>query len=173
MEKKPIESVMLTAMESIRDMIDVSTVIGDPVSAQDGSMVIPVSRVSFGFAAGGADCAMSGGMDLQKPFAGGAGAGVSVQPVGFLVMEEGHVRLLSAQYAAPIDRLIEMAPHLIEECKRYIKEKNGVSVQAQSGVPGRNAASSGSDRAASEQNCAPGGTCGQNGAAGRTAGDGA
>ena len=133
MEKKPIESVMRTAMESIRDMIDVSTVIGEPVLAQDGATVIPVSRVSFGFAAGGADCLQADRMTMEKPFAGGAGAGVSVQPVGFLVVEEGKVRLLSAQYGAPIDRLIEMIPNLIEEGKRYIKEKNAAGTAETAG----------------------------------------
>lgn len=133
MEKKPIESVMRTAMESIRDMIDVSTVIGEPVLAQDGTTVIPVSRVSFGFASGGADCLQADRMAMEKPFAGGAGAGVSVQPVGFLVVEEGKVRLLSAQYGAPIDRLIEMIPNLIEEGKRYIKEKNAAGTTETAG----------------------------------------
>lgn len=142
MDKKPIEGVMLTAMESIRDMIDVSTVIGEPVVTQEGTTVIPVSRVSFGFAAGGADgalCAAQGekGALMQQadaPFAGGAGAGVSVQPVGFLVMEQQRVRLLPAQYATPIDRLIEMAPQVLEEVKRSLREKNGKSADVSCGA---------------------------------------
>lgn len=124
MDKKPIESVMLTAMESIRDMIDVSTVVGEPVVTQEGKTVIPVSRVSFGFAAGGADCAAGDRTELADPFAGGAGAGVSVQPVGFLVMDDGRVRLLPAQYATPVDRLIELAPGFVEDIRRYLREKN-------------------------------------------------
>lgn len=120
MENKPIEGVMRTAMENIRDMVDVSTVIGEPVVTPQGGTVIPVSRVSFGFASGGADRMPQ----EETPFAGGAGAGVSVQPVGFLVMEKEQVRLLPAQYATPLDRLIEMLPDLLDECKRYIKERN-------------------------------------------------
>ncbi|MBQ3222740.1 MAG: GerW family sporulation protein [Clostridia bacterium] len=131
MDKKPIESVMLTAMESIRDMIDVSTVIGEPVVSSDGSTVIPVSKVSFGFAAGGADCAANKSAELADPFAGGAGAGVSVQPVGFLVLEEGRVRLLPAQFPTPVDRLIELAPQFLEDCRRYLREKNGKCAQEQ------------------------------------------
>lgn len=77
MDKHPIESLMGTSMESIREMVDVNTVIGDAVQTQDGSTIIPISKVSFGFVAGGGEYA---GMQTQSdlPFAGGAGAGVSV-----------------------------------------------------------------------------------------------
>lgn len=79
MEKHPIESLMGTSMESIRDMVDVNTVVGDPVQTQDGSTIIPISKVSFGFVAGGGE--YTGGAiqpHEEMPFAGGAGAGVSV-----------------------------------------------------------------------------------------------
>ena len=77
MEKHPIESLMSTSMESIREMVDVNTVVGDPVKTQDGSTIIPISKVSFGFVAGGGE--YSGEVQLtDMPFAGGAGAGVSV-----------------------------------------------------------------------------------------------
>ncbi len=131
MDQKPIENVMRTAMENIRDMVDVSTVIGEPVVTPEGGTVIPVSRVAFGFAAGGADCAAQEIAEYETPFAGGAGAGISVQPVGFLVMEQNRVRLLPAQYASPIDRLIEMLPGFIEECKKGMQEKREKAVDAQ------------------------------------------
>ena len=80
MAEHPIESLMSTSMESIREMVDVNTVVGDPVATQDGSTIIPISRVSFGFVAGGGE--YSGGIAQPQPeslpFAGGAGAGVSV-----------------------------------------------------------------------------------------------
>ena len=83
MAQHPIESLMSTSMESIREMVDVNTVVGDPVKTQDGSTIIPISRVSFGFVAGGGEYA--GGIAHPQtdslPFAGGAGAGVSLQPV--------------------------------------------------------------------------------------------
>lgn len=133
MDKRPIESIMTTTMESIRDMVDVNTVIGDPVAAGDGSTVIPVSRVCFGFVAGGGEyqCAKgesrppSGGPAPREelPFAGGAGAGVSVQPMGFLVVKDGHVRLMPAQYYAPLDRVIEMAPQVLAELKNWLSAK--------------------------------------------------
>lgn len=82
MEKHPIQGLMETSMQSIRDMVDVNTVLGDAVTARDGSTVVPVSRVSFGFVAGGGEYGERG-VGENYPFAGGAGAGVTLQPVGF------------------------------------------------------------------------------------------
>ena len=97
MEKHPIESLMGVSMEQIKDMVDVNTVIGDAVQTQDGSTIIPISRVSFGFVAGGGEYAVSGAQAgaYGLPFAGGAGAGVSIHPMGFLVCGRNGVRLLS------------------------------------------------------------------------------
>lgn len=107
---------MGTSMESIREMVDVNTVVGDPVQTQDGSTIIPISRVSFGFVAGGGEYA--GGYvqppSEGMPFAGGAGAGVSVHPVGFLVCSQNGVRLLSASCASPMERIVEMIPQALE-----------------------------------------------------------
>lgn len=116
MAQHPIESLMSTSMESIREMVDVNTVVGEPVATQDGSTIIPVSRVSFGFVAGGGEYA---GASVQMagtglPFAGGAGAGVSVHPVGFLVCSPSGVRLLSASCASPVERIVEMIPQALE-----------------------------------------------------------
>lgn len=74
MERHPIESLMGTSMENIKDMVDVNTVVGDPVMAQDGSTIIPISRVSFGFVAGGGEYALAGAQTgaYGLPFAGGA-----------------------------------------------------------------------------------------------------
>ena len=117
MEKRPIESLMTTTLENIRDMIDVDTVIGQPIAASDGSTVIPISRVSFGFVAGGGEFNAARpriepeGNEL--PFAGGTGAGVTVQPLGFLVTSKDQTRLLPAQCYQPVDRLIELIPQAI------------------------------------------------------------
>ena len=130
MEKHPIENIMSTTMENIRDMVDVNTVIGEPITTQDGSTVIPISRVSFGFVAGGGEyrCptqakAITEGSD-RMPFAGGTGAGVTIQPVGFLVTNASSVRLLPAQAYAPADRIIELAPQLMCEMRNFLKSKN-------------------------------------------------
>lgn len=126
MEKQPIESIMTTTMENIRDMVDVNTVIGDPVNTPDGSTVIPISRVSFGFVAGGGEYASGncqGQAEKDLPFAGGTGAGVTVQPMGFLFIGQEQVRLLPAQYYAPVDRIIEMVPQVLGDIRRMISDK--------------------------------------------------
>lgn len=117
MEKHPIESLMSTSMESIREMVDVNTVVGDPVQTQDGSTIIPISKVSFGFVAGGGEYGMPRPQPEDLPFAGGAGAGVSVHPMGFLVCSQNGVRLLSANCASPMERIVEMIPQALEGLK--------------------------------------------------------
>ena len=140
MDRHPIESIMSTTMENIRDMIDVNTIIGDAISTSDGSTVIPISRVSFGFVAGGGEYPVRGGnhADSELPFAGGTGAGVTVQPLGFLVTNADQVRLLPAQYYAPVDRMIELAPQLMCEIKNALMKwckKDGAENAAQPPVP--------------------------------------
>jgi len=93
--KHPIEGLMQTAMESIKAMVDVNTILGDPVETPDGSVVIPVSRISLGFAAGGSEYEAEAKKEAnQFPFGGGTGAGISVNPVAFLVVGQGQIRLL-------------------------------------------------------------------------------
>lgn len=121
----PIEQLMRTAMDSIRAMVDVNTVVGEAVETRDGTVIIPISRVSFGFAAGGGEYALGGergdaaprdgAAARERPFAGGSGAGVSVQPVGFLVVAPGgEVRLLPVTDRALYDRLIDLAAELVD-----------------------------------------------------------
>ena len=129
MEKHPIENIMTTTMENIRDMVDVNTVIGEAIVTQDGSTVIPISRVCFGFVAGGGEyrCALppkaAEAEDGRLPFAGGTGAGVTLQPMGFLVISQNQVRLAPAQYVAPLDHLMELVPQLIGEVRRLFPAK--------------------------------------------------
>ncbi|KKM08890.1 sporulation protein [Clostridiales bacterium PH28_bin88] len=121
---------MKTAMESIKEMVDVNTVVGDPVEAPDGSVIIPVSRVAVGFAAGGGEYQTGSGKDGGKdggglPFGGGSGAGVSVQPVGFLVVGNGQVRLLPVDGNAVVDRLIDVAPQVVAQIQGLFKRNGG------------------------------------------------
>lgn len=125
MDKHPIESIMATTMESIRDMVDVNTVVGEAIAAPDGSTVIPVSRVAFGFVAGGGEYKCAKQAAEAPSFAGGTGAGVSVQPVGFIVVSGGQVRLLPAQAYAPVDRIIEMVPQLLSQIKSALQSRAG------------------------------------------------
>lgn len=111
----PIEGLMKTAMESIKGMVDVNTVVGDPVSTPDGGTIIPISRVSFGFAAGGGDYAPQSANGAGHPFGGGSGAGVTVHPVGFLVVQGETVRLLSVEKGDVVDSLMNNAPMLLDQ----------------------------------------------------------
>lgn len=118
MSDHPIENLMKTAMESIREMVDVNTVVGDPVETPDGSIIIPISRVSTGFASGGGEFETPGGSKSENtafPFAGGSGAGVSVRPVGFLVSSGKEVRLLPVEGNVIFDHLIEAAPRIFRQ----------------------------------------------------------
>ena len=122
MDKHPIETIMSTTMENILDMIDVNTVVGDAVTPAEGTVIIPISRVSFGFVAGGGEYGLKTPQPAagDLPFAGGTGAGVTVQPMGFLVVKNDQVRLTPAQYYAPVDRVIEMIPPLLGDVRRWI-----------------------------------------------------
>ena len=121
----PIGELMQTAMASIKDMVDVNTVIGEPVQASGGATIIPISKVSFGYVTAGSDLTT-----LEKPkraiepvdfpFAGGSGAGVSVQPVGFLVVQDGSVRMLPASCQTVADRVVELIPTVMEDVKNLI-----------------------------------------------------
>jgi len=124
--KQPIESIMTTTMENIRDMVDVNTVIGEAVTTPDGSTIIPISRVSFGFVAGGGEyqAGSTPPAASDMPFAGGTGAGVTVHPMGFLYIGQDQVRLLPAQHCAPIDHIIEMVPQVLCDIRRMISDKS-------------------------------------------------
>jgi sporulation protein YtfJ len=136
MGNHPIESLMKTAMESIQQIVDVNTIVGDPVEAPDGSVIIPISRVSCGFAAGGSEFAPpednkekenTGGQAPSLPFGGGAGAGVSVQPVGFLVVGNGNIRLLPVDSNVVVDRLIDTVPDLLDKIAGMFQKKKKIS----------------------------------------------
>lgn len=116
MSEHPIQGLMKTAMESIKEMVDVNTVVGDAVETPDGTVIIPISRVGFGFAAGGGEFEIEGSQKVEAlPFAGGSGAGVSVRPMGFLVVGQGQVRMLSVDGNAVYDRLVDVVPQVIDK----------------------------------------------------------
>ena len=120
----PIGSLMQTTLENIKDMVDVNTVIGEPIPTPGGATIIPVSKVSFGFLSGGGEYdAARQPANMTLPFAGGSGAGVSVQPVGFLVVNDEGVRVLPAQYQTAFDRAVNAAPQLVEDIQALIGKK--------------------------------------------------
>ena len=118
----PIGQLMQTTLENIKDMVDVNTVVGEAIQTADGSTVIPVSRVSFGFVAGGGDT-FSPPPEGENPFAGGGGAGVSVQPVAFLVVGDDGVKLLPAQHLTAWERAANCAPQLVEDIKQILTSR--------------------------------------------------
>ena len=133
MTEHPIEGLMLTAMNSIRDMIDVNTIVGDPIQTSTDIVVIPISKVSFGFAAGGSEFKGETVDEYKKqekdeqiqyrlPFGGGAGAGVSINPVAFLVIQKDMVKLLPIDNSTAIDRLLDYIPDLFEKVNNMINK---------------------------------------------------
>ncbi|MBM7614046.1 GerW family sporulation protein [Alkaliphilus hydrothermalis] len=140
MSEHPIESLMKTTMESIKEMVDVNTIVGDPVETPDGTVIIPISKVSFGFASGGGDYTVEKEKgkeekgedkgDVKKitpsgkfPFAGGAGAGVSVQPVAFMIVGNGQMKLMPVdQRANTLDNIISMAPKVLQDIQSMVKK---------------------------------------------------
>lgn len=101
MSEHPIEGLMKSTMNSLKEMVDVNTIIGDPVQSPDGLVIIPVSKICFGFASGGTEFTKARGTkeqissDEKMPFGGGSGAGISVQPVGFIVVGNNQIKLLT------------------------------------------------------------------------------
>lgn len=116
----PISELMQTAMASIKDMVDVNTVVGHPVETASGGTIIPISRVAFGYMTAGGDLA-DGNRPAKEvsdfPFCGGSGAGVSVQPVGFLVLSGDTIRMLPATCSTVADRVVDMIPTVVDDLK--------------------------------------------------------
>ena len=119
--RHPIEGLMQTAMESLKTMVDVNTILGDPVETPDGAVIVPVSRGSFGFAAGGSEFAAAKGADAGHPFGGGSGAGIALNPVAFLVVAKESVRLLPVNQSAIYDRLIDAVPQFLDRIQGMVK----------------------------------------------------
>lgn len=103
---------MDTTLEKIKQMVDVNSVIGDPITAPDGTVIIPISKVNYGFASGGSDLPVK--TSERQFFGGGTGAGVTITPVAFLVVSNGEIRLMRVDLGTtPVDRIIDQAPELI------------------------------------------------------------
>lgn len=133
MNEHPIEGLMITAMNSIKDMVDVNTIIGDPIHVANDVTIIPISKVSFGFAAGGSEFSGETIDEYNKkdkeeqiqyrlPFGGGSGAGVSINPIAFLVINQNNVKLLPVNHSSAIDKLLDYVPDLIEKTSNMMNE---------------------------------------------------
>ena len=143
MADHPINSIMDTSMQNIKEMVDVNTIVGDPVQSPDGSVIIPVSKVSFGLAAGGAE--YGGAVDFAEameapaplkdklitpvkyPFAGGTGAGVSISPVAFIIASNNEVKVLPITTCTVTEKLVDMIPDAVEKVNNIITGKMNMS----------------------------------------------
>ena len=122
----PIGSLMDTTMEKIKEMIDVNTIIGEPITSPDGTLIIPVSKVSYGFAAGGSDLPTK--KENKDCFGGGSGTGVTIQPVAFLTVYQGDVRLVSVdREEGTADKLVNMIPDVLKKVKGVFKKDKSES----------------------------------------------
>lgn len=126
MPEHPIEKILNMSMNSIKDMVDVNTIVGDAIQASNDTVIIPISKVSFGFASGGSEFKGETIDEYNKkdkdeqiqyrlPFGGGSGAGISINPIAFLVVQPDVVKLLPVDHSNPIDKILDYMPDLIEK----------------------------------------------------------
>jgi sporulation protein YtfJ len=131
MSNHPIQGLMSTAMDNLKQMIDVNTIIGDPVETPDGSVILTVSKVGFGFAAGGSEFMLDGnnhynGQQSQEsahPFGGGSGGGVSITPIAFLIVNSSGVKLLHLDESTHLyEKILDLAPQAVEKIQQMLKK---------------------------------------------------
>lgn len=137
MAEHPIQGLMQTAMENIKEMVDVNTIVGDPVQTPDGSVIMPISKVGFGFVAGGSDIRLdhsdnqhAGANDanhasVSLPFGGGSGGGVSITPIAFLVVGSNGVKIVPLDNQTHLmERVIDSAPHVFDKIQSMMKRSD-------------------------------------------------
>ena len=133
MSEHPIEGLMTTAMNSIQDMIDVNTIIGEPIETSNNIVIIPISKVSFGFAAGGSEFKgetvdeytkkdKEEAIQYRLPFGGGSGAGVTINPIAFLVIQPNNVKLMPVNHSSSLDKLLDYMPDLMEKANNMMNK---------------------------------------------------
>jgi sporulation protein YtfJ len=122
---KNLPNMLDGTIEKIRQMVDVNSVVGDPIATVDGVTIIPISTVSVGFAGGGSDFVSKNPNKGENPFGGGVGAGAKVTPVAFLIIKDGNVRMLPVATPAntTTDRLVEMIPETLDRITSFIDSK--------------------------------------------------
>ena len=126
-KKNPVSDLMRSTIEKVHELADTNTIVGQPIHTPDGVTLIPISRVSFGVGSGGGD----DGKAQPRGFGGGGGAGVKIDPVAFLTIKDGVTRVLSV--AAPpvttLDRIVEMAPDLMDKAEKFLDKKKAEKEQ--------------------------------------------
>ena len=117
-----LPNMLENTIAKIRDMVDVNSVVGEPITTPDGVTIIPVSKVSVGFGGGGSDFVSKNVNKQENPFGGGAGGGVKITPIAFLIIKDGTVRMLPVATPAntTADRLVEMVPDVLDKVSNFI-----------------------------------------------------
>lgn len=135
MSQNQVNDLLNTSMEKIKSMVDTNTVIGDPVFTPDGkTTIIPVSRVSYGFAGGGSDLPSKNPQPAGL-FLGGTGAGISVSPVAFLAITDGNVKVLQVEpYFSSVDRAIEKVPDMVDKITALFKKEDKEQTDPGAGI---------------------------------------
>ena len=123
----PIGNLMNITMDKIKEMVDVNTIVGTPITAADGTLIIPVSKVSYGFASGGSDLPTKN--ENKDLFGGGSGAGVTIQPIAFLTVYQGNVRLINVGNSDSIEKVLEMVPGVVDKVKGFFKKDKTTEIQ--------------------------------------------
>ncbi|WP_416151497.1 GerW family sporulation protein [Salipaludibacillus sp. HK11] len=133
MSDHPIQGLMKTAMENLKEMVDVNTIVGDPVETPDGSVILPISKVGFGFAAGGSEFVIDHAKDESEekhPFGGGSGGGVSITPVAFLVVTNYGVKMIHLDQQAHLyEKLMEFTPQVVDKIQQMMQSTSSDSNQ--------------------------------------------
>lgn len=128
MAEHPIKGLMETAMKSIKDMVDVNTIIGEAVEAKDGTIIVPISKVSFGFGAGGSDFGQKGISSGDSNFGGGSGGGATIEPVAFMVVGKEQIKLMPVEKnASPVEEIIDSVPTILDKIVNLFKKKKSES----------------------------------------------
>ncbi|MGN1310819.1 MAG: GerW family sporulation protein [Clostridia bacterium] len=131
MKEHPIEALMEIAMQNIQDMVDVNTIIGAPIEINSNVTIIPISKVSFGFVAGGSEFKgetieeynrkdKDEEITYKNPFGGGSGAGVNISPVSFLVINNDNIKLMPVEYCSTVDKIVDYIPDILNKANDFI-----------------------------------------------------
>ena len=122
MSKGNINEMIGTMMDSIKEVVKVSTVVGNEVNAPDGSVIIPVTKVSCGFGATGVEIPTKSAIKEEYPFGGGSGGGLSIEPMGFMVLKEGNVRIVPmVSEQTTVEKVIDMVPPMVDKLNGIVK----------------------------------------------------
>ncbi|MBB6022801.1 sporulation protein YtfJ [Paenibacillus sp. JGP012] len=148
MSDHPIQGLMETAMENIKAMVDVNTIVGDAVETPDGTVILPISKVGFGFAAGGSDFNVNDGKGnntssttehahsakVASPFGGGSGGGVSIRPIAFLVVGKQGVHIVPLDNSTHLfEKLIDSTPYVLDRIQEMFRNRNHTTTET--GIP--------------------------------------